>query len=68
MYGFPLNDDKEEELVLERVPQSTEGEQRDLCFVGRFLTDIYINFNVMRSRLASLWGPEKGGCIMKISP
>lgn len=56
-----LSKDEEEELVFD----VDDGENDvppdlDLCLVGRFLTNQAYNFNIMRSRMASIWKPGKG--------
>lgn len=37
------------------------------CLLGRFLTDRAINFNIIRSRMASIWHPGKGVNIREIN-
>ncbi|XP_057802918.1 uncharacterized protein At4g02000-like [Salvia miltiorrhiza] len=59
MAGLNLSNEDDEILIDEEIT----GESNvavDLCLVGRFLTDQPINFNLMRSRLASIWRPGKG--------
>ncbi|XP_057770775.1 uncharacterized protein At4g02000-like [Salvia miltiorrhiza] len=51
---------EDDELILDDDITGESSVSVDLCLVGRFLTDQPINFNLMRSRLASIWRPGKG--------
>ncbi|XP_057794257.1 uncharacterized protein LOC131010642 [Salvia miltiorrhiza] len=51
---------EDDELILDDEITADSTVSVDLCLVGRFLTDQPINFNLMRSRLASIWRPGKG--------
>ncbi|KAL8513662.1 hypothetical protein ACS0TY_012959 [Phlomoides rotata] len=42
----------------ESVDESMEN--MALCVVGRCLTKVSYNFNIMRSRMASIWKPRRG--------
>lgn len=55
-----LSHEEDEELILEEGSIPTDNSSVDLSLVGRFLTDQTVNFNLMRSRMASIWRPEKG--------
>ncbi|XP_057803674.1 uncharacterized protein At4g02000-like [Salvia miltiorrhiza] len=59
MAGLNLGDE-DDELVLDDEIAGGSNVSVELCLVGRFLTDQPINFNLMRSRLASVWRPGKG--------
>lgn len=66
MENLSLTKDEEEELILVAENIDPGLGNIDLCLVGRFLTDRSVNFNVMRQRMASVWRPVKGVCIMDI--
>ncbi|XP_057793291.1 uncharacterized protein LOC131009908 [Salvia miltiorrhiza] len=51
---------EDDELLLDDEVAGDSPVPADLCLVGRFLTEQPINFNLMRSRLASIWRPGKG--------
>lgn len=56
-----ISKDEEEELVFEEGGDVYDAcPDLDLYLVGRFLTDRAYNFNIMRSRMASIWKPGKG--------
>lgn len=59
MAGLHLSTE-DDELVLDEGVTEESSVAVDLCLVGRFLTDQTINFNLMRSRMASIWRPGKG--------
>lgn len=60
MENIHLSSDEEEELILDEGSVQPGDVGADLCLVGRFLTDQPINFNLMRSHMASIWRPGKG--------
>lgn len=56
-----LSKEEEEELIFEE--ETCDGNilpDLDLCLVGRFLTNQSYDFNIMRSRMTSIWKPGKG--------
>ncbi|XP_057791346.1 uncharacterized protein LOC131008489 [Salvia miltiorrhiza] len=59
MAGLHL-EGEDDELLLEDEITGDSSVSADLCLVGRFITDQPVNFNLMRSRLASIWRPGKG--------
>lgn len=59
-----MEEDKEIVLDVRSIPDSNTAIK--LCLVGRFLTDQPINFNSMKSRMASIWRPGKGVFIKEI--
>ncbi|XP_057796794.1 uncharacterized protein LOC131012808 [Salvia miltiorrhiza] len=59
MAGLHLSSE-EDELLLDDAIAGGSTVEVELCLVGRFLTDQPINFNLMRSRLVSIWRPGKG--------
>ncbi|XP_057810308.1 uncharacterized protein LOC131024788 [Salvia miltiorrhiza] len=59
MAGLKLSAEEDELLIDDDIADDTTVAV-ELCLVGRFLTEQPINFNLMRSRLASIWRPGKG--------
>ncbi|XP_057793135.1 uncharacterized protein At4g02000-like [Salvia miltiorrhiza] len=59
MAGLNLANE-DDELLLDDAITGDSSIAVELCLVGKFLTDQPINFNLMRSRLASIWRPGKG--------
>lgn len=55
-----LNISQEEDLVFEEEEEDLSSNDLALCLVGRFLTDQTYNFNIMKSRMAAIWKPNKG--------
>ncbi|KAL8531535.1 hypothetical protein ACS0TY_008217 [Phlomoides rotata] len=69
----PLNDtdtqnlgDGEEELIIGFENLDVGPEDNQLCLVGRFLSEQPINFNLLKSRIAGVWRPQKGVNIRNI--
>lgn len=58
--NLSLNNDDEEGLILEGVPEATNTEGLNRCLVGRFVTNKKVNFMAMQDTLASIWRPVKG--------
>lgn len=61
-----LSHEEEDELVLDEGLAPEAAAAVELCLVGRFLTDQPLNFNLMRSRMASIWRPGKGMTVKDI--
>ncbi|XP_057791170.1 uncharacterized protein LOC131008299 [Salvia miltiorrhiza] len=59
MVGLTLSNE-DDELLLDDAVTGESSVDVDLCLVGKFITDQPINFNLMCSRLASIWRPGKG--------
>ncbi|KAF2291546.1 hypothetical protein GH714_025421 [Hevea brasiliensis] len=68
MHSLSLTADGKEELVCASDLSGSEEDNLDFCLIRRFLTDCSINFNAMRSTMATLWRPGKGVCIKEIGP
>lgn len=66
MANLSLSHDEDDELVLDEGLISTSNTSVELCLVGRFLTDQPLNFNLMKSRMASIWRPGKGMFVKEI--
>lgn len=58
--NLSLNNEEDEGLVLEDIPESDEAEGLERCLVGRFLTNKKVNFVAMQDTLSSIWRPVKG--------
>ncbi|XP_057811485.1 uncharacterized protein LOC131025710 [Salvia miltiorrhiza] len=59
MAGLHLSTE-EDEIMFDDALTEDSNVSVELCLVGRFLTEQPIIFNLMRSRLASVWRPGKG--------
>lgn len=55
-----LNNEEEEGLVLEDIPDGEKIEGLERCLVERFLTNKKVNFVAMQDTLSSIWRPVKG--------
>lgn len=58
-------DDKKELVIGEEVLKDQEG-CLDLCAVAKFFTDQSLNFNFVKSRLASILKPKRSVSIRDI--
>lgn len=66
MENLNLSVEEDDELIInDEVDGGQEG-NIELCLVGRFITDQTLNFNFVRSRLASIWKPRRGVSIKEI--
>lgn len=66
MENINLSTEEDDELILGGDGEEDPGRDIELCLVGRFLTDQFLNFNFTRSRLASIWNPRRGVAIKEI--
>ena len=60
-------EEEKEELVLEYEDLRTKVQSFYFYLMGIFLTDRRINFNAMRNKVASMWRPGRGMCIMDLN-
>lgn len=60
MEGLSLSQEEEEDLIFEEDCLHGAENDLELCLVGRFLTNQTYNFNIMKSRMAAIWKPNKG--------
>ncbi|KAL8487433.1 hypothetical protein ACS0TY_023922 [Phlomoides rotata] len=54
-------EENEDGLVIDQCSVGGTGTSSDveLCVVGRILTEQYVNFGIMKARLASIWKSKK---------
>lgn len=57
---------EDEGLTLEGLIDHTQVAKVELSLAGRFLTTKKINFNLMRSRMADIWQPQKGILVKEV--
>ncbi|KAL8507176.1 hypothetical protein ACS0TY_017906 [Phlomoides rotata] len=57
--SLSVEEDDELEIVYGDSSLATPG-LMEFCLVGHFLTELSINFNLMKSRMASIWRIKKG--------
>lgn len=55
-------------LDMQRLTIENEGENLQLCLVGRFLTDRPIRVHIMKDRMAGVWRPLEGVTIRELKP
>lgn len=58
--NLSLNNDDDEGLILEDIPNNGGQDGMDRCLVGRFVTSRRVNFIAMQDTLSSIWRPVKG--------
>lgn len=58
--NLSLNNEDEDGLILEDIPENVTKEGLDRCLVGCFVTNRKVNFMAMQDTLASIWRPVKG--------
>lgn len=60
MENLSISQAEDEDLILEEDEFLIGETDCDLCLVGRFLTEQLFNFNIMKTRMAAIWKPNKG--------
>ncbi|KAL8481119.1 hypothetical protein ACS0TY_027595 [Phlomoides rotata] len=60
METLNLSVEENDELVIGDEGLAGNIEDVDLCLVGRFLTEQSLNFAITKSRLVSIWKPQRG--------
>ncbi|KAL8489567.1 hypothetical protein ACS0TY_025471 [Phlomoides rotata] len=66
MGGDPNLEEDEEDLVIGFENLDVNPEENQLCLVGRFISEQPVNFNLLKSRIAGVWRPQKGVNIKNI--
>lgn len=56
MKGLDIDDEENTEFVFDDVVEEATNKY-DMCLMGRFLTEKYINVRAMKSKLADIWEP-----------
>lgn len=66
MENLSLSGDEGDELIIGDEGDEDQYGFSELCLVGKFLTDQSLEFKFIRSRLASIWKPQRGVSIKEI--
>ncbi|KAL8513932.1 hypothetical protein ACS0TY_013161 [Phlomoides rotata] len=61
-----LAEEEEEELIIALEDSEAGIDVLDHCLIGRFLTDQPINFQAMKTHMATVWRPQKGVIIKEV--
>lgn len=66
MGNLNVSTEENDELAIGLDGSTSSLEDLGLCLVGRFLSVQSISFNIMCSRIAGVWKPQKGVAIKDI--
>ncbi|KAL8531682.1 hypothetical protein ACS0TY_008323 [Phlomoides rotata] len=59
MKNLAISNDEEEDLLVDGAATNISV-NADLCLVGGFIIDQLVNFNIIKSQIATIWKPKKG--------
>ncbi|KAL8549450.1 hypothetical protein ACS0TY_008329 [Phlomoides rotata] len=59
MKNLAISNDEEEDLLVDGAATNISV-NANLCLVGGFITDQSVNFNIIKSQIATIWKPKKG--------
>ncbi|KAL8534134.1 hypothetical protein ACS0TY_010226 [Phlomoides rotata] len=64
--NMSLAEEEKEELIIVLEDFEAGIDVLDHCLIGRFLTDQPINFQAMKTHMATVWRPQKGVVIKEV--